>query len=79
MEHMPKIIRKTSPYLRRPQARVSRMMGDVVIALLPLVAFAIYNFGLSALWILLASTLSMTLTEYLYYIITTPKGQSRLL
>ncbi len=67
---MPKIIRKTSPYLRRPQASVTRMMRDVVIALIPVTLFAIYSFGLSALYILLASVLSMMITEYIYYQIT---------
>jgi len=62
-----KIVRKTSPYLRRPQANVTRMMRDVVIALLPVTAFAIYNFGISALYILVASILSMVVTEYVYY------------
>ncbi|QMS84283.1 RnfABCDGE type electron transport complex subunit D [Candidatus Xianfuyuplasma coldseepsis] len=76
MEHMPQVIRKTSPYLRRPQAKVSRMMSDVVIALIPVIIFAIYSFGWSAVWILLASTLSMTLTEAIYYWITSPKGET---
>jgi len=67
MAHTPQIIRKTSPYLRRPQASVKRMMRDVVIALLPLVGFAIWNFGLDALWILMTATISMMATEYLYY------------
>jgi electron transport complex protein RnfD len=67
---MPKVIRKTSPYLRRPQASVTRMMRDVVIALIPVTLFAIYSFGLSALYILLASVLSMMATEYIYYQIT---------
>jgi len=67
MEHTPKIIRKTSPYLRRPQASVTRMMRDVVIALSPLAIFAVYSFGLSALYIILASILSMMGAEYLYY------------
>jgi electron transport complex protein RnfD len=62
-----KIIRKTAPYLRRPQANVTRMMRDVVIALLPVTALAIWQFGLPALWILLVSVLSMVLTEYVYY------------
>jgi electron transport complex protein RnfD len=65
--HQPKIIRKTSPYLRRPQASVKRMMGDVVIALLPVVAFAIYSFGMDAVKIILTAIGSMVLTEYLYY------------
>lgn len=67
--NMPKIIRKTSPYLRRPQANVTRMMRDVTIALLPVTAFAIYRFGLQALFILILSVLSMVVTEFLYYLI----------
>lgn len=67
MELNPKITRKTSPYLRRPNANVTRMMSDVSIALLPVTAFAIYSFGLSALWIVLLSIGSMLITEYLYY------------
>lgn len=63
----PKIIRKTSPYLRRPQANATRMMRDVTIALLPVVIFAIYSFGLSAVYILLLAIGSMLATEYLYY------------
>ena len=62
-----KIIRKTSPYLRRPNANVSRMMSDVTIALIPVSIFSIYSFGLSALWIILLSIGSMVLTEYVYY------------
>ncbi len=67
MEHQPKIIRKTSPYLRRPQANVSRMMRDVVIALLPVTIFAVYSFGWDAVKILLTAVISMGLTEYIYY------------
>lgn len=67
MEYTPKIIRKTSPYLRRPQANVTRMMRDVVIALLPVTIFAIVSFGMSAVGIILASVLSMVLAEYAYY------------
>ncbi|TVP95566.1 MAG: RnfABCDGE type electron transport complex subunit D [Acholeplasmatales bacterium] len=58
---------KNSPYLRRPNSKVRRMMPDVAIALSPLVIFAITQHGLSALWILLAAVLSMVLTEYLFY------------
>ena len=63
----PKILRKTSPYLRRPQANVTRMMRDVSIALMPVTIFAIYKFGLGALYVLLMSIFSMLLTEYVYY------------
>ena len=62
-----KIIRKTAPYLRRPQANVSRMMRDVTIALLPVTIVALLSFGLSALWILLLSIGTMVATEYIYY------------
>ncbi len=61
------IVTKSSPHLRRPQARVTRMMRDVSIALLPLVIFAIVQHGLAALWILLAAVASMAATEYVYY------------
>jgi electron transport complex protein RnfD len=64
---MPKIIRKTSPYLRRPKADVTRMMRDVTIALLPVTIFAIYKFGMAAVMIILVSILSMMAAEYIYY------------
>ena len=67
---MPKIIRKTSPYLRRPQASVTRMMRDVTIALMPVTIFAIVKYGWTAVIIILLSILSMTITEYIYYQIT---------
>lgn len=64
---LPKIVRKTSPYLRRPKANVTRMMRDVTIALLPVTAFAVYTYGMTALIIIILSILSMAVTEYLYY------------
>lgn len=64
---MPKIIRKTSPYLRRPKANVTRMMRDVTIALMPVTIFAIYQFGMAAVMIILVSILSMMAAEYIYY------------
>lgn len=67
---LPKIIRKTSPYLKRPKANVTRMMRDVTIALLPVTGFAIYKFGMTALVIIVLSILSMAVTEYLYYQLT---------
>ncbi len=63
----PKILRKTSPYLRRPNANVSRMMSDVTIALLPVTIFSIYSFHWSAVLIIALSILSMVVTEYVYY------------
>lgn len=61
------IIQKSSPHLRRPMASVVRMMRDVAIALSPLVIFAIVQYGLTAVGILLAAVLSMVATEYIYY------------
>lgn len=67
VEYTPKIVRKTSPYLRRPHASVTRMMRDVFIALLPVTIFAIVSFGWAAVGVLVASVLSMVGTEYIYY------------
>jgi len=64
---IPKIIRKTSPYLRRPKADVTRMMRDVTIALLPVTIFAVYKFKMAAVMIILVSILSMMAAEYIYY------------
>lgn len=64
---MPKIVRKTSPYLRRPKADVTRMMRDVTIALLPVTIFAIYKFRMAAVMIILVSIISMMAAEYIYY------------
>lgn len=58
---------QSSPHLRRPQARVPRMMGDVVIALLPLVIFVLFQHQLSGFLILGAAVTSMMATEYIYY------------
>lgn len=61
------ITTQSAPHLRRPKAKVPRMMGDVSIALLPLVIFVIYQHGLNGLMILSAAVLSMMATEYLFY------------
>ncbi|MFW6284891.1 MAG: RnfABCDGE type electron transport complex subunit D, partial [Bacillota bacterium] len=61
------IVTKNAPHLRRPNARVVRMMRDVSIALAPLVIFAIYQHGMNAFLILLVSVLSMVGMEYIYY------------
>ncbi len=60
-------VQKQSPFLRRPQASVTRMMRDVAIALSPLVVFAITQHGWNAVIILLTSVLSMLITEYVFY------------
>ena len=61
------ITAQSSPHVRKPNARVNRMMGDVAIALSPLVVFAVFVHGLSGFLILLVSVASMVITEYLFY------------
>lgn len=60
------LVRASGPYVRSPQANVKRMMYDVIIALMPVVLFSIYRYGLTAVGILAASLVSMVGTEYLY-------------
>jgi electron transport complex protein RnfD len=52
----------TSPYIRK-ETSVKRMMTDVIIALLPLVIFAVYRFGMNAFTRILVAVLSMILVE----------------
>jgi electron transport complex protein RnfD len=54
----------TSPHLHSG-ASVERIMANVVGAMLPICAFAVYQFGLSALALIVVCTGSCTLTEYL--------------
>ncbi len=60
------IKRQTAPYLRHPKANVVRMMQDVIIALIPAIIFAVYQFKLSAVIILVLATLTMIGTEALF-------------
>ncbi|MCF7926286.1 MAG: RnfABCDGE type electron transport complex subunit D [Candidatus Izimaplasma sp.] len=68
-QKIPNKVFKTSPHLRRPNANATRMMRDVTIALLPVIAFAIYRFKMNAVYVLLASILSMVLAEYVFYLV----------
>lgn len=68
-----KLIRETSPYLRKPVS-VSRMMIDVLIALIPVVVFAIYRFGMDAVLRLSVSALVMVGTELIYIALTNKPG-----
>lgn len=54
-----------SPHIRSG-ATTSTIMRDVAIALLPACAFGVYQFGIRALLILLVSTLTCAVTEFLY-------------
>ncbi len=61
----PKIDIRTSPYIRKAPT-VAQIMRNVVYALLPLAAFAVFHFGISALALLLVTTLSCVLTEHVF-------------
>ncbi|MFM1891390.1 MAG: hypothetical protein RLZ44_467 [Pseudomonadota bacterium] len=56
---------RTSPHLKRPQT-VDQIMRNVVYALLPIAAFAVYQFGISALALLVTTTVVALATEYLF-------------
>jgi len=60
-----KIEIRTSPHLKRAVS-VDWIMRNVVIALLPIAAFAVYQFGLSALLLLLTTTGAAIATEWLF-------------
>lgn len=54
-----------SPHVRSNTSTAS-IMKDVVIALLPATAFGVYNFGMHALLLILATVTTCMLTEYFY-------------
>jgi electron transport complex protein RnfD len=54
---------RTSPHLKRPQ-QVDDIMRNVVWALLPVAAFSVYQFGISALALILTTTGVAMATEY---------------
>ncbi len=56
---------RTSPYIHQAPS-VSQIMRNVVFALLPLLAYSVYLFGVSALVLILATTASTVLTEHLF-------------
>ena len=56
---------RTSPHLRKTHS-VEKIMRNVVYALLPLCAFAVYQFGISALALILTVLSSCLLTEALF-------------
>ncbi len=60
-----KLKMSSSPHIRS-KVTSSNIMLYVTIALLPASAFGIYNFGLSALVMLVCTTASSVLTEYIY-------------
>lgn len=61
----PRIELKSSPHMKQASS-VEQIMRHVVLALLPVCGFAIYHFGLSALALLMTTTLACVLTELLF-------------
>ena len=60
-----KIDIRTSPYIRKAPT-VAQIMRNVVYALLPLVMYSVYHFGISALALILVTTLSCIATEHFF-------------
>jgi electron transport complex protein RnfD len=56
---------RTAPHLKRPQG-VEQIMRNVVYALLPVAGFSVWQFGISALVLLLTCTSVAMLTERLF-------------
>lgn len=59
----PEIQLRTSPHLHSHRS-VATIMRHVVYAMLPLCAFAVWNFGISALALIVTATVSCVLTEH---------------
>lgn len=62
-----KLVLEKSPYIRKPVS-VTRMMTDVLIALIPVVIYSIIKFGWYAVAVLVVSLISMIGTETLYHL-----------
>lgn len=61
----PEIVLRTSPHLHSKRS-VGVIMRNVVYAMLPICAYAVYNFGISVLALLIVSTLSCVMTEHMF-------------
>lgn len=64
-EKAPAVELRTSPHIRNASG-VDKIMRNVVYALLPVCAFAVYQFGISALALILMTTLACVFTEQLF-------------
>ncbi|MCG5501155.1 RnfABCDGE type electron transport complex subunit D [Ectothiorhodospira lacustris] len=60
-----KIELKTSPHLKQAGS-VEQIMRHVTYALLPICAFSVYHFGISALALMITATVTCVLTEHLF-------------
>ncbi|KAF3977766.1 MAG: RnfABCDGE type electron transport complex subunit D [Methylococcales symbiont of Iophon sp. n. MRB-2018] len=65
MAIQPKIGIRTSPYIHKAPT-VAEIMRNVVYALLPLAAYAVYQFGISALVLMIVTVLSCITTEHIF-------------
>lgn len=63
----------SNPHIRDNQT-TTRIMGDVLIALIPASIFGIFNFGLSALILILITVATAVVTEAIYNIIMKKKN-----
>lgn len=59
------IILRTAPHVKKPQD-VPMIMRNVVYALLPIVAYAVYQFGISVLALVIVTTLACLGTEHFF-------------
>ena len=64
-KHQPILDLRPSPYIHSPLS-VNKIMRNVVYALLPLVAYSTWQFGISALALMITTTLSCILTEHFF-------------
>ena len=65
MANQPKIDIRTSPYIHKAPS-VAEIMRHVVYALIPLAMYAIYQFGISALALMLTTVSACLITEHLF-------------
>lgn len=64
-ERPPDLLVRSSPFLR-PEVTTPRIMVDVLVALLPPLAAALWFFGISALLVIATATLGVVGTEWLF-------------
>nr|VFK53872.1 MAG: electron transport complex protein RnfD [Candidatus Kentron sp. TUN]VFK55527.1 MAG: electron transport complex protein RnfD [Candidatus Kentron sp. TUN] len=65
VEKVPAVELRTSPHIRNAPS-VDHIMRNVAYALLPVCAFAVYQFGISALALILMTTLACVFTEQIF-------------
>ena len=71
-------VKQTAPYIRKQESSTKRMMIDVLIALSPVVIFAIYQFGWDAVIRLVVNLVLMIgLEAVAFAMMQKPKGNTR--